>query len=297
METLALASDGLTARLSTQGGRILSLDWRMGGTTVPLLHRCDETGPEARSAFPLVPFANRLAGNAFRFRGEDVVLAPNTADPAYLHGDGWLGTWAVEAADGASARLVFRHEGEPYRYEARLGMRLEDGAGHLALEVRNTGGRPLPFGLGWHPFLPRTPETKLELRAHGFRAERPGHLPGEEAPLPADLDFASAAPLPGRWVNNGLEDWDGRARILWPERSAGLLVEADPLFAHAFLFLPDRALAPRADWFCLEPMSHRAGAHHHADLGGLRALAPGETLSGALRLSPFSLRQGASNPS
>lgn len=293
METLALRAEGLEARLSPQGGRVLSLDWHLDGRAVPLLHPDERTGPGTRSAFPLVPFGNRLPGNSFRFGAHDYTFAPNTEDPSYLHGDGWLGGWQVEAFDGAAAELVFRHEGSPFRYEARQSLRIADGAFHLALGVRNAGEHPLPFGLGWHPFFPRTPGTRLEMRARGFREERAGHLPGDAALLPFDLDFSAGATLPGRWVNNGLEDWDGRARILWPEHGAGLLVEADPLFAHAFLFLPDRARAPNAEWFCLELMSHRAGAHHHADGGGLVALAPGESLSGAIRLSPFPLPPGS----
>ncbi|WP_062225889.1 aldose 1-epimerase [Aureimonas frigidaquae] len=294
MAALSLSADGIEARVSTLGGRVLSLDWLGAGNgRVPILCAAAEgAGAKDRSAFPLVPFGNRLAENAFLFGGRLHRLAANTADPFYLHGDGWLAEWHILEAGTAALTLGFCQKAGPYRYAARQALAIEDGAIRLTLTVENRGKAPMPFGMGWHPFLPRTPQARLQLRARSFRTEEAGHLPGRTAPLPADLDFAGPAPLPERWVNNALEDWDGHARILWPERGAALAMVADPIFAHAFLFVPDRATLPGREWFCLEPMTHRAGAHGHADGGGLVALSPGEALSGALRLVPSALPSG-----
>ncbi|WAJ27906.1 aldose 1-epimerase [Antarcticirhabdus aurantiaca] len=298
MAILHLAAHGIEARVSTTGGRVLALGWHGGGRgAVPLLCEAVEgAGADDRSAFPLVPFGNRLAGNAFRSGGRLHRLASNTDDPSYLHGDGWLGEWRAEDAGDDALTLTYRQEAGPYRYEARQVFAIADGAFRLTLAVENRGEAPMPFGLGWHPFLPRTPETRLHCRARGFRTEAPGHLPGQAAPRPDDLDFAAPAPLPERWVNNGLEDWDGIARILWPERGATLVIEADPVFAHAFLFLPDSTFSPALDWFCFEPMTHRAGAHGQMDRGGLVVLRPGESLSAALRLTPTILFAGIASP-
>ncbi|WP_062119666.1 aldose 1-epimerase [Aureimonas sp. AU40] len=290
MGTLHLASEGLEARVSTKGGRILGLDWRRDGAErTPLLCPAAEGArPEARSAFALLPFGNRLPGNAFRFQGREHRFLPNTPDPFYLHGDGWLADWRAEEAGPDRAHLAFRHEGEAYRYDARQEIGIRDGGLRIALSITNAGEAPMPFGLGWHPFLPRTPRTRLQTEAKGFWTEAPGHLPGAPAPLPADLDFAAPAPLPARWVNNALEGWSGRAGVVWPERRAGLALSVDPVFAHAFLFLPDQAFAPARDWFCFEPMTHLPGEQDRPDLGGLAPLAPGETLAGTIRLTPFS---------
>ncbi|WP_152048645.1 aldose 1-epimerase [Aureimonas psammosilenae] len=298
MTVLPLSADGIEARVSTRGGRVLALRWHgNGGDPLPLLCEAVEgASPGDRSAFPLVPLANRLAGNAFRFGDVLHRFAPNTGDPSYLHGDGWLGDWHVEEAGKAALSLVLRHEAGPYRYEARQEFAIDDATFRLTLVVENHGQTPMPFGLGWHPFLPRTPQTRLRCRAGGFRTEEPGRLPGQAAPLPNDLDFAAPMPLPARWVNNGLEDWDGMVSILWPEHGAGLVISADPVFAHAFLFLPDRGSAPALDWFCFEPMTHRAGAHGHMDGGGLVVLQPRASLSGTLRLTPIAHFAGIASP-
>jgi aldose 1-epimerase len=63
------------------------------------------------ACFPLVPYANRIRGGCFSFRGRTVRLAPNmTGDPSPLHGQGWLNPWNVEAASGSSAALIYRLE-------------------------------------------------------------------------------------------------------------------------------------------------------------------------------------------
>lgn len=46
--------------------------------------------------FPMLPLANRVAGNRFLLRGEEVVLPQHEADDKFfLHGDGWLRRWDV----------------------------------------------------------------------------------------------------------------------------------------------------------------------------------------------------------
>ena len=59
-----------------------------------------------------------------------------------------------------------------------------------------------------------------------------------------------------------------------------------------FLFVSDTAFDPAyaRDFFALEPMSHLPDGHNQPDLGGLVRLAPGETLSGGIRLAPETLR-------
>lgn len=290
---IAIADGALAARVSLAGGAIVdasfsgipflrpyagdpSLDFRVG----------------AAASFPLVPFGNRVAGNAFTFGSRQYRLAPNTDwDPLQLHGDGWLAKWTLAAAAANRTELVLAHaaeEGAPYAYEARQVISLAEGALSVTLAVRNEGASAMPFGIGHHPFLLLTPETTLEAKARSYWTERAGFLPDTEAARPDDLNFDAPRRPPRRWVNNGFEGWTGRARVTWPEHGLSLAIEADAVFDRYFVFVSDRAFEPAyaGDYFCFEPMSHSADGHHQADLGGLRVLAPGETLAGTVAFRP-----------
>ncbi|TCL69538.1 aldose 1-epimerase [Rhizobium sp. BK251] len=280
---VVLSDGGLSVRIDRLGGALLEATYE----GQPFL--VGAGGPTgAMASFPLVPFGNRVEGNTFSFEGGDFSLQPNSADPLYLHGDGWLGLWEIEEADHRHVRLSFSHvadDASPYHYSATQRISLSAGAIVLELSVQNRGETTLPFGIGQHPFFIRTPQTQLSIRSRTYFGERMGYLPGEVEPRPADLDFEAGAPLPRRWVNNAFDGWDGRVTILWPELRLKASVEADAVFSRYMLYMP----ADRADFFCLEPMSHLPNGHHMPELGGLTPLAPGESLSGRVKIELASL--------
>lgn len=295
MTVVELRSGALHARLSTKGGTILGFETAAAdGRTVPLLRAApgDDADALHSACYPLVPFANRVRDNRFRFDGTTYTLEPNTDwDRHRLHGEGWTSDWRIVSADGCRAEMAFHHDsdaGTPYRYSATQTFTLSADGLQLTLAVTNEGDRPLPFGLGWHPYFPLTPQTTLEARSRFYWTEVDAWLPGERAAIPKDLDFARPRKLPRRWVNNGFEGWGGTARIVWPERSVMVEMTADPLFRHAFLFVGDKDFDPdyADDYFCFEPMSHLADGHNMAGLGDLVVLAPGERLSGSIVLRP-----------
>lgn len=293
---IGMESGRLAVRVSLAGGAIV--DATFAG--IPFL-RPYAGDPDAdfrvgsAASFPLVPFGNRVAGNTFTFGGREYVLTPNTKwDPLHLHGDGWLADWSLIARAADRVEMALLHapgEGTPYAYEARQVVSLERDTLSLALSVRNTGPDRMPFGIGHHPFLPLTPGTTLQARARAYWAERAGFLPDAKEFRPDELNFDQPRSLPRHWVNNGFEGWDGHATVIWPERELTLAIEADSCFGRYFVFVSDTAFEPAyaGDYFCFEPMSHAADGHHHADLGGLCVLAPGEVLAGTVKFHPLPL--------
>jgi aldose 1-epimerase len=289
---VVLESGSVCAVVSPRGGAIVGA-WR--GST-PLLRpyapgASEEFDVIKAGLFPLVPFGNRIAGNEFAFDGRTYRLAANTnRDPHYLHGDGWLGLWSTVVHSQTRLELAFRRPAaanSPYVYCATEEIVVDEGGFAVALSVTNAGKRALPFGLGCHPYFPLTPLTTLEARASGYWTEKAQFLPDKQEALPAELDFNVPRPLPAHWVNNGFEGWDGTATIRWPERELALRVTASPEFDRYFVYVPDGRFEPgfKHDYFCFEPMTHHADAHHAPDLGGLRILAPGERFSGHIRFS------------
>ncbi|MDQ0996347.1 aldose 1-epimerase [Phyllobacterium ifriqiyense] len=293
MPILTLSEGNLEARISTSGGTVLGFWLLQNEKRTALLREAkDDTATALQSGcYPLVPFGNRVKGNKFTFVGEEFKLEPNTDwDPHYLHGEGWLSTWNIVDTSPRAVTLRFSHRSNdtPYVYEAEQKFCLEKGGLTLSMSVTNKGEHALPFGLGWHPYFPMTPETTLLAPAERFWTELDGWLPGEAAEIPGDLDFRQPRKLPHRWVNNGFENWSGYAQITWPERNIRLTLKADSLFRHAFIFVSDTTFDPdfQRDYFCFEPMSHLADGHHQKSLGDLQVLHPGETLSGEISLRP-----------
>ncbi|QPC94653.1 aldose 1-epimerase [Mesorhizobium sp. INR15] len=285
---ISLASDPLNVRISPRGGAIVDGHTANG---VPFLRPYKsqaEFGVADCACFPLMPIGNRVEDNAFSFGGRMVTLSPNAADPLYIHGDGWLGTWEIGEHCADYVGLSFDKRADtasPYAYHARQSFQLAGARLELHLSVENTGTFALPFGLGFHPFFPRTPLTTLSAPAQAWWTERDGHLPANRNAIAEDVDFSTARLLPDRWLNNGFEGWNGVARIVWPERRLGVKIEADTAFGRYMLYAPDSDKS----FFCFEPMSHTPNALKHCgtDLMGLKVLAPGETLGADLAMTVF----------
>ncbi|MEJ6388737.1 aldose 1-epimerase [Gymnodinialimonas ulvae] len=283
-----LALGGLKASLSLHGGAILSCTWR----GIPILRTAPEgCGPGDRACFPLLPFGNRITGNGFRFEGRSFSLTPNTPhDPHYLHGEGWQSDWQMtkNTPDTVEMRHACVGSTIPYAYQATQSISVAEEDLSLTLSVTNVGPLRMPFGIGFHPYFPLTRNTVLQFLAGPMMDELPGHLSGPPVPTPADMDFRTGAPLPGRWINNAFENWDGDAWIKWLDRGIAVHVQADAVFRVAQLYAPGSTEGPStdADYFAFEPMSHLPNGHNLEDLGGLVPLAKGETLTASLVLRP-----------
>ncbi|HCL67854.1 MAG TPA: aldose 1-epimerase [Rhizobium sp.] len=271
-ETLLLSDGAVQVRVARQGAALTDARFDGEAFLVP------GGGPEGRFAsFPLVPFGNRLENNSFALEGTDYRFLPNSADPLYLHGDGWLEPWDIDKVDRTSVTLSLRHRPNaisPYDYSAWQTVSLGDNSLTLHLSVRHEGNEPLLYGLGQHPFFARTAQMRLAAPARIAWSERDGHLPGESGPLTADLDFAVPSLLPDRFVNNAFTGWDGRASITWPERRLVAEIDAAPMHDIYMLYMP----LDRTDFFCFEPMTHLPNAHHMSGYAGLKRLAAGESI-------------------
>lgn len=296
MTVVDLEAGPLSLRISTRGGLLLGF-WRdLDGERVPLLRPSVSQDVDAlgSACYPLVPFGNRVKGNAFSFEGNDYQLRPNTDwDKHYLHGEGWQADWTIVRQTPTSVEMSFTQPGgaTPYAYKACQRFSLDEAGLTMTLMVENRGERAMPFGIGWHPYFPMTANTTVLAPARKYWTEVDGWLPGEQTDIPEDVDFSSPEPLPYRWVNNGFEDWSGEAFISWPERSTSLHLTADAIFKHAFIFVSDTTFDPsfKRDYFCFEPMSHLANGHNMPDLGDLTVLAPGASMSGNVHMRPSSI--------
>ncbi|HET7316815.1 MAG TPA: aldose 1-epimerase [Sphingomicrobium sp.] len=273
-----LSTDMLELELSPSiGGAISNFIWTGEGSHTPILRESHTPLQKVldASAFPLVPFVNRIRGGCFTFRGRQVRLAPNMAgDPSPLHGQGWTNPWRVESHSGSEAVLVFEHAaGEwPWSYEARQHFRLAANALEFTLTCRNTSDEPMPCGLGLHPYFPCSERTRIQTQVRDVWTVDDDVLPVSR--MPASGRYAIGDdPACGRGLDNGYSDWSGRALFTdpgWPFE-----IELSSQQARFFqLYSPEQG-----GIFVAEPVTHANAALNEPEEDwaalGIQLLTPG----------------------
>src|SRR5258708_2613026 len=171
MKLLSLRSGRLGLDLAPQAGGSIARFTADG--SIDLLR---PTTPQAvasgrgneSSLYPLVPFSGRIADGRLVFDGTEIVLKPHwPRRRPPRQGEGGARRWTVARSDSHSAEIVYEHdprEGWPFRYRARQTYRLEGDALSIGISIENLENRPVPAGLGLHPFFVRAADTELSCR-------------------------------------------------------------------------------------------------------------------------------------
>ncbi|MEO6092912.1 MAG: aldose 1-epimerase [Novosphingobium sp.] len=276
---LVLRAGALEAQLLPQaGGSVARFDRIVGADRQPLLRGTDaeDAGPLDCGCFPLVPYCNRIRGGAFSCDGRQVTLAPNMLpDPSPLHGQGWLARWEVCSSSDAEAELSFVHPaGEwPWSYEARQHFVLDADSLSITLACRNLSERPMPCGLGFHPYYVCDERTRLDTGVECAWTVDADVLPVERVPATGRYDLRER-PICGQGLDNGFGGWSGWARIDWPGNAASLRLRAEDA-SYFQVYSPESG-----GLFAAEPVQHANAAlnapqDEWAGLG-IRLLGEGE---------------------
>ena len=221
--------------------------------------------------FVLVPYSNRLGGRQFHWQGQAHALALNNSRSVHaMHGVAWARRWQVLDAQASAAQLAYQHTPDadwPFAFTVRQHLVLAPDHLSLHLELLNTDTRPQPGGLGWHPYFPKRPGSRLQVALSQRWASDPlTELP--TAPVPQAGIDAEVAQLD---VDHCYEGWPGQATL----HDAALTLQLRASLPYLVIFTPrDKP------FFCVEPVSHVNNALNMADplAHGLRALAPGEAM-------------------
>lgn len=206
--------------------------------------------PRAAACYPMVPWFSRLPGG-LNFAGCHYDLASTlpVCDPDHaLHGHGWVSPWTVIDRTEDRLSCAFAHAPAPlsfpFPFRAVQEFSVSETAFRIGLSVTNTGARPMPAGLGLHPFFPRGASA-----AAVFKGER--------------LTFA------GNPMDDSYPQWGGSARLEAAAMTLGLASDAPILHVYA----------PKDEpFFCAEPVTHLPGRF------GEEILHPGETLNLFLKI-------------
>ncbi|MFL5339125.1 MAG: aldose 1-epimerase, partial [Gemmataceae bacterium] len=270
------------------------LRWQVGG--LHLLYHSPEwvTNPvPTRSGVPvLFPFPNRIAGGRFSWDGREysVPLAPGT--PNAIHGFVCRRPWRVmshnAAGDAASVTAEFQGSvdaPETLAYwftDYRIALTVELRADRLAFVARieNPDTKPLPWGLGYHPYFTAADETRVSSPASVLWELHDSIPTGRRVPVDAAHDLRT----PRRFAELNLDSLYtdfGPATELFRQGvvehvGVGRVeVWADPEYRELVAFTP-----PHRQAVCLEPYTCANDAVNLQARGieaGWRVLQPGQS--------------------
>lgn len=249
----------------------------------------------------LAPWPNRLSEGRYHFDGEDHQLPLDEPELGNaIHG---LVRWANwEVLEQATDRVVVGHlrhprPGYPFTLELAVEYRLAADGLTVATRARNAGERPLPFGLGFHPYL--TVGTDIVDQAtlcvpggSRLEADARGIPSGTDVPVEGSaLDFRSPRPVGDLRLDTCFGDLrrspNGRARVVLaaPGGSPAVTLWMDRSFAYVMVFTGDTLAPPRRRrGLAVEPMTCPPNAFRSGL--GLQILAPGAAAGAAWGIEP-----------
>jgi len=286
-----LAAGAMRATVRAEaGGRVAAL-WREeidGRRTDLLMPMTDAVydpfvWPKTGS-YPLVPWSNLIRDSRFRFDGAEARVVPNpTTAPHALHGFAQMRPWNVTAATDATLDLNFAHVPSevapwPWAFESTQHLVLAPDGLSVEIAVKNLSDKPMPAGLGAHPFLMVRHGDRIRFACREqWQTDASGFATGRrEAAAPYD------APQDATARTQHYAGWDGRATIERPDGTRIEIAATAPLDQLVFHVPAGGAYA------CLEPVSHVVDAFNLAPAGvegtGLRRLAPGERLAAMVKI-------------
>lgn len=248
----------------------------------------------------LVPWPNRVRGGRWTLDGVAQQLAHT--EPARgnaIHGLGRYLSWQPDPERTSDAAVTLRavlnaQPGWPVRVAASVRYAVDAAGLTVTHTLRNLGARPIPVGVGAHPYLraghAATDDCTLRLAASTEIPLDPGSMTpsGPPVPVAADRDFRDGRGLRGVELDTpfgGCVPAEGddlvRHRLTGPD--GGVELWAEPVFGWVQVFTPDD-FPGRGRAVAVEPMTCPPDALNSGD--GLITLGPGETWTGRWGLTP-----------
>ena len=275
------------------GGGVAAWQALQGPDAVDLWRNWDGCSDDryTLSSFAMLPWSNRISHGGFEHAGHFHPMQTNRGGEPYpIHGDGWLQPWRFERVDAARAvmRLSSHRFGDsPYEYDAEQHFHLVEGGLDQTVSVTHRGEASLPYGLGLHPWFPRTPRTTLHAQVGGVWLCGSDPIPTRHtSEIPASWDLRGPASMHGDLIDNAYTGWNGEARIEWPERGWALRMQPLPIDTPRGPIAPEYCLVyrpPAGGSFCFEPITQPIDAFHLEGRPGLVTLERGQTLRLSVR--------------
>jgi aldose 1-epimerase len=240
------------------------------------------------AGFPLMPYSGPLFGAGFAFAGTDYPLARTVREePTATHGEAWIGPFRILDRSGDALALEMTNEPAPgrfpFRFRGHVRYSLSDAGLSILLRVTSGDHRPMPAGLGIHPYFPKHPGTRLRFASVGvWPPDAPEAVSLGCQPLIEGLDFGAGPEVAAMVVDRLYEGWDGRAELIAGD-GFRTVIEADGVLDKMQIYS-----AWDYPYVCIEPVSNANDGFNRMAAGvpshGVRALEPGRSIEGTVRI-------------
>jgi len=230
----------------------------------------------------LAPFPNRLRDGKYQLQGKEYRFPIN--EPARnntLHG--FVMDKPFEVADEGEDHIALEYiyaggfSYYPFPFVLRVRYSMASAASfEVQMELKNTGTRSMPAGLGWHPYFQLgAPMDSISMKLPPVdRIEIDSQMipTGERTPFP---DFQHEKKIGDTPFDNGffLTDPGVRSEVRLQFEDLRLLYWQESVFSFLQVFIP-----PDRQCIALEPMTCNIDAFNNGE--GLKMLEPGESLGG-----------------
>jgi aldose 1-epimerase len=293
-EQFEIKSDAGRVVVTEVGAGLRAFEWH----GVPYVETYDDAPPLGCGAV-LVPWPNRVAGATWEFDGTPQHLDVTEPDKGNaIHGLTRHQPWRAVVREAASITLATDipvQAGWPVPLHASITYSLGERGLTIEHTVANVGERPVPFGVGCHPYprAGRSPREQcaLQLAAHTvLPLDLTTMVPSGPATDVAGTvaDFREPKSLAGIMLDTPFGDCRPEAdglvhhRLTGPD--GGVELWAEPVFRWVQVFTPD-TFPGTGSAIAIEPMTCPPDALNSGV--DLITVEPGKTWSGRWGFSPL----------
>jgi aldose 1-epimerase len=240
------------------------------------------------AGFPLMPYSGPLFGPGFTFAGVTYPLARTVREePTATHGESWIVPFRILEKSNAALALEMTHEPTPgtfpFRFRGEVRYSLSDQGLSILLRVTSRDHRPMPAGLGIHPYFLKHPGTRLRFASLGvWPPDAPEAVTLGCEPLIEGLDFGAGPDVSAMVIDRLYEGWDGRAELTAAD-GFRTMIEADGALDKLQIYS-----AWDYPYVCVEPVSNTNDGFNRMAAGvpshGVRVLEPNRSIEGTVRI-------------
>lgn len=247
-----------------------------------------------RSGIPwLFPFPNRIQGGRFEWQGQSYQLPATDGRGNAIHGFVMDRPWRITTQSAQTVTAEFQLSVDapgriglwPADFLIEVNYRLERDRLRAAIRIVNTDNKPLPWGLGTHPYFnvpfelnSTSPHCQIQVPAKEAWELRDFIPTGRRILVESRNDLRQAINLNQNTLDDvltGLDVTNGCTEVCIEDPASGIRViqAADAVFRECVVFTP-----PGRACVCLEPYTCTTNAINLQQQGidaGLRVLEPG----------------------